>query len=556
MGAVVKGAWAGVSQLHGLVLERIALSPTQIEAFRRTGELIEAPPLVPVDDPVVCQCMRVARGALLDAMAGGCQTVRALSTRTGAGTACGSCLPHLAELTAEPLWQSVRCVEVIDRALRVRSFRFEIPAQQHAGCQIQPGQRLIVRGTIGGLDVQRPYTLTSPTTERRYYEITVQREPHGLMSNWLFDNIRAGSTVAILPPSGECFFELAEARPLVCLVGGIGITPALSICRSAAAGGGARRVHVDYSVSTREQIVCAEELSRLTSEHATITCRIRVTGEEGRLCSLSLAKLSAEVPDCDWLICGSKAFRADIERRLHENGIAPHSRRVVQAVFRDDACPAQPEPQPLKRPQQHKLTNYSVLAGTAVFVAQALAGVKWPLLDQAAVEDGVQRADRNHSLLLLSCSGGSPTCGCDTARRASRAYHLHIASGPAVLGMIWLHSTGLGYGLSMSVCLGFLGSLATGAVLSAYPRSPSWERARRILLASHVACHARAPVSSFCTAFRRCGTEMQQPAPQPSGDRFKLVAYLAGALVVAAITDGSDAGVHPLPCHGAGQHRS
>jgi hypothetical protein len=29
---------------------------------------------------------------------------------------------------------------------------------------------------------------------------------------------------------------------------------------------------------------------------------------------------------------------------------------------------------------------------------------------------------------------------------------------------------------------------------------------------------------------------MQQPAPQPSGDRFKLVAYLAGALVVAAIT--------------------
>jgi hypothetical protein len=29
---------------------------------------------------------------------------------------------------------------------------------------------------------------------------------------------------------------------------------------------------------------------------------------------------------------------------------------------------------------------------------------------------------------------------------------------------------------------------------------------------------------------------MQQPAPQPSSDRFKLVAYLAGALVVAAIT--------------------
>jgi ferredoxin-NADP reductase len=308
------------------------------------------------------------------------------------------------------------------------------------------------------------------------------------MSNWLFDNVRAGSVVSILPPSGECFFELAEARPLVCLVGGIGITPALSICRSAAAGGGTRRVHVDYSVSTREQVVCADELSKLASEHATITCRIRVTGEEGRLCSLTLAKLSAEVPDCDWLICGSKEFRADIERRLHENGIAPKRIHVESFKPFSDTTPAPEQPQPIKRPQQHKLTNYSVLAGVAVFVAQALAGVKWPLLDQLQSKTAYSALTGTILLLLIVMQWrlsymrmryGAPS--------SARAYHLHIASGPAVLGMIWLHSTGLGYGLSMAVCLGFLGSLATGAVLSAYPRSPSWERARRILLASHVA---------------------------------------------------------------------
>ena len=442
-------------------------------------------------DLIICQCMKVRQSTLASAMKAGCRTVQQLSASTGAGTACGSCLPHLAELTAEPLWQPVHCVEVIDRALRVRSFRFEIPSQ-HEGCEIQPGQRLIVRGTIGGLDVQRPYTLTSPTTERRYYEITVQREPHGIMSNWLFDNVRAGSVVSILPPSGECFFELAEARPLVCLVGGIGITPALSICRSAAAGGGTRRVHVDYSVSTREQIVCAEELSKLASEHATITCRIRVTGEEGRLCSLTLAKLSAEVPDCDWLICGSKEFRADMERRLHENGIMPKRIHVESFKPFSDTTPAPEQPQPIKRPQQHKLTNYSVLAGVAVFVAQALAGVKWPLLDQLQSKTAYSALTGTILLLLIvmqwRLSYMRMRYG---AASSAKAYHLHIASGPAVLGMIWLHSTGLGYGLSMSVCLGFLGSLATGAVLSAYPRSPScslfWERARRILLASHIA---------------------------------------------------------------------
>ena len=200
------------------------------------------------------------------------------------------------------------------------------------------------------------------------------------------------------------------------------------------------------------------------------------------------------MPDCDWLICGSKEFRADIERRLHENGIAP--KRIHVEAFKpfSDTTPATEltQPQPLKRPQQHKLTNYSVLAGVAVFVAQALAGVKWPLLDQLQSKTAYSALTGTILLLLIVMQWrlsymrmryGAPS--------SARAYHLHIASGPAVLGMIWLHSTGLGYGLSMSVCLGFLGSLATGALLSAYPRSPScspfWERARRILLASHVA---------------------------------------------------------------------
>jgi ferredoxin-NADP reductase len=81
-------------------------------------------------------------------------------------------LPRLAELTAETLWKTVYCLEVIDRAPRVKSFRFEVPSY-HGLCQIQPGQRLIVWATIGGVDVQRPYTLTSSVIERRYYEITV-----------------------------------------------------------------------------------------------------------------------------------------------------------------------------------------------------------------------------------------------------------------------------------------------------------------------------------------------------------------------------------------------
>jgi ferredoxin-NADP reductase len=206
---------------------------------------------------------------------------------------CGGCLPRLAELTAETLWQSVRCIGVLDRTARVKSFRFEMPENLRAGT-IKPGQRIMVQAPIGGVDVQRSYTLTSPVTEQRYYEITVQREPHGVMSGWLFEHMRPGVAIEILPPSGTCFFELTDSRPLVCLVGGIGLTPAIGISRSAVASGSRRRVHVDYSASTRDELVCADELREMADRHDTISARTRITREEGRFGADDLKKLASE----------------------------------------------------------------------------------------------------------------------------------------------------------------------------------------------------------------------------------------------------------------------
>ncbi len=91
--------------------------------------------------------MQIERSALLDAVADGCGTAQALSMRTGAGTMCGGCLPLLYELTSEEAWQTVRCVEVIDRAARVKSFRFEIPPHHDVG-PLQPAQRLVIQANI------------------------------------------------------------------------------------------------------------------------------------------------------------------------------------------------------------------------------------------------------------------------------------------------------------------------------------------------------------------------------------------------------------------------
>jgi ferredoxin-NADP reductase/CRP-like cAMP-binding protein len=490
VGAVIKGAWSEVGELYGRVLERKPFLPSELEAFRRTGELTRPPDLAPVlapaDDTVICQCMRVTRGALAVAMQRGCQTVAALSARTGAGSVCGGCVPQLAELTAESLWQTVLCTEVIERAPRVRSFRLAVPPE-HRAAPVKPGQHLVVQALIRGVSVQRSYTLTSPASEGDYYEITVQREPHGVMSAWLFDNLHPGTTLAILPPSGTCFFELSESRPLVCLVGGIGITPALAICRSAAAVDANRRVHVDYSSSTRADVVCGDEFASLAASDDRISFNARITREQRRLGAADLAALSVRFPNADWLVCGSRSFQTDIQRLLLGQGAAPRSIHIESFDAVGAALPTPPAATAVLSPWQRRLAGYGLLIAIAAFVVQALIGIKWPLLGRLQATTAYSAVTGSGLLVLLMLQWHLGYVRWrNRALETSCAYGLHIAIGPAVLGMMWLHSTHLGYALSMAVSLSFLLSLATGAVLGAHPRSPRWDGLRRALLCLHI----------------------------------------------------------------------
>ena len=123
---------------HGDEVERISRSMRSAEPM----VWIESPRSVSIRNPIVCECLRLERSVLINAMEAGCHTAQALSMHTGAGTTCGGCLPRLAELTAETLWQTVYCLEVIDRAPRVKSFRFEVPSYHGLG-QIHRGNVLL-----------------------------------------------------------------------------------------------------------------------------------------------------------------------------------------------------------------------------------------------------------------------------------------------------------------------------------------------------------------------------------------------------------------------------
>lgn len=482
VGAVIKGPWAGISTLHQLVLDGASLSDAQLLAFGRTGELEIA--AVADSNAFVCQCMRVTGATVQAAIDSGCRSVEALSARTGAGTVCGGCVPKLAALTFESVWLESQCIEVIARTEKVKSFRFRVPAADHAR-DAKPGQHVLIQANIDGVEVQRPYTLTSAITERGYYEITVMRQASGLMSNWLFDHLEVGGAINLLPPSGTFLFDLNDTSPLVCVVGGIGVTPALAMCRAAVATDAHRRIHVDYAVAARDQTVCADEWARFGIDQPSISHFIRDTSVDGRISAAAINQLVAEFPTGAWLICGSTPMQTEVQRLLRLAKVPAH-RMHVESFHAIGTDVAETVGIAMLSSKQKQVLGYGLLFAVALFVLQASLGVKWPLpaLMQSmafSVVTGLGLV----ALLVVQWQLGYVRLR-DQKQAVAASYRIHIWLGPIIFAMLLLHSTHFGFALSFWLTVCFLASIASGAVLGMNSRSSKWQKPRQYLLGAHI----------------------------------------------------------------------
>lgn len=101
IGALALGEWDALARVQEAVLQQRRIWPWQIARFLRSGSpWIEEARTVAAwpAEAMVCNCTGVTRGCLTEAIAGGCGSVAALTSRTGACGVCGSCRPLLESL--------------------------------------------------------------------------------------------------------------------------------------------------------------------------------------------------------------------------------------------------------------------------------------------------------------------------------------------------------------------------------------------------------------------------------------------------------------------------
>ena len=271
----------------------------------------------------ICFCLQVDKSTIADAIEHGAASLEAVGESTGAGRECGSCRLYIRELLGEKLWRPVRLAASHRYSDHYCALRFTALDGALWESQ-QPGAYLILQAQIDGQWVGRPYALTDDGAESGLREITVKRKPDGFFSNWLFDHLQvlADIPLRVSPCMGGSAFQADNGEPIVCLIGGVGITPILALCRNLAKQQSKAAICIDYSASSENDFFCRDELEQL-AQHHKLDVTFRCTQRQGHIEQADIDALIQRYPVRRFYICGPERFKSSVSKLLRESHGAP-----------------------------------------------------------------------------------------------------------------------------------------------------------------------------------------------------------------------------------------
>jgi 3-ketosteroid 9alpha-monooxygenase subunit B len=229
------------------------------------------------------------------------------------------------EVPDEPLGSHVLELEITDVLAETddaRSLVFRVPegAEDPAvpadRLRYAPGQFLTLRVPSDRTgSVARCYSLCSSPFTDEALTVTVKRDKDGYASNWLCDHAHPGMRIHVLAPSGT-FVPKTLDDDFLLLAAGSGITPVISICKSALSEGGGQVVLL-YANRDERSVIFADALRELAAKYPDrLTVLHWLESLQGLPSATSLAKLAAPFTDRQAFICGPGPFMAAAREAL------------------------------------------------------------------------------------------------------------------------------------------------------------------------------------------------------------------------------------------------
>jgi ferredoxin-NADP reductase len=167
-----------------------------------------------------------------------------------------------------PKVQFLKVAEVIERAEDTKSFVL-VPDAERGTKELAyfgAGKYLTIFEAIDGMPITRAYSISSSPKDslNGKYVLTIKLVDGGLMSQYIFDNWTTGTSVKASAPAGNFEYQpLRDAKTVICLAGGSGITPFVSMANAIADGDEDFNLTLLYGSRSYENILFREELAEL-----------------------------------------------------------------------------------------------------------------------------------------------------------------------------------------------------------------------------------------------------------------------------------------------------
>ena len=219
----------------------------------------------------------------------------------------------------------VRVAEVISETADACSLVLAVPPELAGVFSYRPGQFLTVRVPRGrGGSVARCYSLSSSPHAGDPPTITVKRIDGGHASNWIAGHVRPGDVLDVLPPAGT-FCPPSLAGDFLLFAGGSGITPVISILKSALAAGRGQ-ITLIYANRDERSVIFAPELRRLAGRRLLVVHWL--DSLHGPPTATGLAALARPYAGAEAFICGPDPYLAVARQALGQLGVPARSLHV------------------------------------------------------------------------------------------------------------------------------------------------------------------------------------------------------------------------------------
>lgn len=190
--------------------------------------------------------------------------------------------------------------------------------------EFSPGQYVQLQFTP---EHARPYSMAGLRGDAGF-EFHVRLVPDGRVSGYIARELKVGDTVKLSGPLGSAYLRRRHAGPMLCVAGGTGLAPILSIIRGALAEGMANPIHLYFGVRSPRDVYGLRWLEHLEREHPALTVHVVIAsgGDPGAhrlgLVTQAIAQDFDDLSGWRAYLCGSPPMVEAASVVARQRGIA------------------------------------------------------------------------------------------------------------------------------------------------------------------------------------------------------------------------------------------